>query len=151
MSSVVLLAPAGQTSGTVHASGVPAVNVGADGTVTVDSTVVKELLAAGFTYPATPAFPTQAIASGTVNYTSPAPFCVLTGTLTGNVTLSLPNSAGVRQFDVGALVMSTFSLTFNAGSGNSVALTSSSIGSTQTSHQLVTVITEGNNIVRITY
>jgi hypothetical protein len=149
MSTQVLIGPSGSAASHVHV-GSTVYSPAADGTWTVNTNDVPALLAQGFSYPPTPQVGTSvALTTGTVNITSPAALIPLTGTLTGNVTIVLPNTPAIREFDVGAVVMGGFTITFQAGSGSTAALGSSAIGSTQTAHQLARVITEGNNNIRV--
>jgi hypothetical protein len=88
-----------------------------------------------------------AITGGTTTLTSSqynVPLIVLTGTLTSNSTIVLPNGSGRWEFDVSGLTLSTFTLTFQSGSATTGAITS-----TSNTNDLIVISTRGSNTIAI--
>lgn len=107
------------------------------------------------TIPAQPegsAVATQALTTGTVTLTAAQCLkgCIqFTGTLTGAVTIVVPNALASYQFDFSAVVMGAFTIAIKSGTTTSATMAAANVGSTQTLTQLTFVQTYGGNTVRI--
>jgi hypothetical protein len=92
---------------------------------------------------------TQAVTGGTFTPTisqTSSPLIILTGTLTSSLSVVFPNQAGFWLVDVAGLTLGAFTVTFKSGTGASTALTAGVLTSTV---QVVMVVTEGANTIRI--
>jgi hypothetical protein len=72
-----------------------------------------------------------------------------TGTLSGNVTLVLPNAPRYFLLDFSAVVMGAHTIAISSGSATSATMAAANIGSTATLAQITTALTYGGNTVRV--
>ena len=72
-----------------------------------------------------------------------------TGTLTGAVTIVVPNNPGYLLFDFSAVVMGGFTIAVKSGTTTSATMAAANVGSTQALAQITQVLTYGGNTVRV--
>lgn len=74
---------------------------------------------------------------------------VFTGTLSGGVTVVLPNAPGYFLLDFSAVVMGGNTIAIKSGSTTSATMAAANIGSTQTIAQISSALTYGGNTIRV--